>query len=148
MRRVLPLLLVLLALGGSTLLTTGCSKPPAEGLPLAFQDLGSFEYTEKMKLPDQATRWNTKLVRATGFINPLSQTRNLTAFLLVRDRASCCFGKMPQMNHFINVKLKPGSTANYSPDPVTVQGVLLVDERFDGDWPLGPYWMDGAEVLK
>src|ERR1051325_11945622 len=140
MKRARSLLLVLLAVG--------CSKPPPEGLPLAFQDLGGFDYAEKMKLPEQATRWNRKLVKATGFINPLSQPRNLTGFLLVRDRASCCYGKMPQMNHFINVKLKPGSTADYSPDPVTVQGVLVVEERFDGDWPLGVYWMDNAEVLK
>jgi len=140
MRPALPALLVLLAMS--------CSKPPPEGQPLAFQDLGGFDYSEKMKLPEQATRWNRKLVKATGFINPLSQTRNLTGFLLVRDRASCCYGKMPQMNHFINVKLKPGSKADYSPDPVTIQGVLVVDERFDGDWALGLYWMDDAEVLK
>lgn len=129
------------------LLLAGCSKPPPEAETLAFQTLGAFDYTEKMKLSQDVTRWNGRFVKATGFINPLSQTRNLTGFLLVKDRASCCFGKMPQMNHYISVKLKPGQTVNYSTDPVTVRGVIRIEERFDGDWPLGLYWMDGAEVI-
>jgi hypothetical protein len=130
------------------LAVSACSKPLPEGAPLAFQTLGAFEYAEKMRLPSDVTRWDGKYVKTTGFINPMSQTRNFTAFLLVRDRASCCFGKMPQINHYIDVKLKPGTTANYSSDPVTIQGVLKVEERFDGDWPLGLYWMEGAEVVK
>lgn len=128
-------------------LLTGCPKPP-DADPLPFQALGAFEYKEKMKLPDDVTRWNGKLVRATGFMNPTSQARNLTTFLLVKDRSSCCFGKAPQMNHYIDVKLKPGQTTNYSSDPITLQGILKVEDRFDGDWPMGLYWMEGAEVLK
>ena len=133
------------------LFLTGCPKPPPPPVAvetLAFQSLGAFEYTEKMKLPPEATQWNGKLVNATGFINPTSQARNLTTFLLVKDRASCCFGKRPQINHYIEVKLKPGQTVDYSTDPVTIRGVLVVDDRYDGDWPLGLYWMDGAEVVK
>ena len=133
------------------LLLLGCPKPPdppAAPEPLAFQTLGAFEYTDKMKLPADVTKWNGRLVNATGFINPTSQARNLTTFLLVKDRASCCFGKRPQINHFIEVKLKPGRTADFSSDPVTVRGILKVDDRWDGDWQLGLYWMDGAEVVK
>jgi hypothetical protein len=126
----------------------GCSKKAPEPETLAFQSLGAFDYTEKMKLPVDVAGWNGKYVKATGFINPLSQTRNITSFLLVKDRASCCYGKMPQMNHYISIKLKPGETTNYSTDPVTVRGVIQIEERFDGDWPLGLYWMDGAEVIK
>jgi hypothetical protein len=126
----------------------GCSKKAPEPEMLAFQTLGSFDYTEKMKLPADVTGWNGKMVKATGFINPLSQTRNLTTFLLVKDRASCCYGKMPQMNHYISIKLKPGETTNYSTDPVTVRGVIQIQERYDGDWPLGLYWMESAEVVK
>jgi hypothetical protein len=133
------------------LLLLGCPKPPpppAAAETLAFQSLGAFEYSDKMKLPDDVTKWNGKLVNATGFINPTSQARNLTTFLLVKDRASCCFGKRSQINHFIEVKLKPGQAADYSSDPVTVRGVLKVDDRWDGDWQLGLYWMEGAEVVK
>ena len=129
------------------LIAAGCSKPP-EGEALPLQSLGAFEYKDKMKLPDDITRWNGKLVKATGFINPTSQARNLTKFLLVKDRSSCCYGKQPQINHYVDVKLRPGATADYSTDPVTIQGVLKVEDRWDGDWQLGLYWMEGAEVLK
>lgn len=130
------------------LLLAGCGKTetPVEVLPLpAF---GAFEYKEKMKLPDEVLRWSGRRVRATGFMNPTSQARNLTTFLLVKDRASCCFGKRPQINHYLEVKLKPGQKADYSTDPVTVEGVFTADDRWDGDWQLGLYWMDAAEVLK
>ena len=130
------------------LLLAGCPKAASEPETLAFQNLGAFEYTDKMKLPADVTRWNGKLVKATGFMNPTSQARNLTTFLLVKDRSSCCFGKRPQINHFIEVKLKPGQTSDYSSDPVTIRGVLKVDDRWDGDWQLGLYWIEGAEVLK
>jgi hypothetical protein len=129
-------------------LLAGCepAAPPAAELP--FLELGAFEYKEKMKLPETATRWHAKTVRATGFINPTAQARDLTAFFLVKDRASCCFGKRPQTNHYIDVKLRAGQKIGYTTDPVTVQGVLQVEERWDGDWPLGLYWMENAEVVK
>lgn len=130
------------------LLLAGCGKTeaPVEVLPLTA--FGAFEYKEKMKLPDEVVRWSGRRVRATGFMNPTSQARNLTTFLLVKDRASCCFGKRPQINHYLEVKLKPGQKADYSTDPVTVEGVFTADDRWDGDWQLGLYWMDAAEVLK
>jgi hypothetical protein len=137
MRRLLPAALAALA---------SCGKVGGEELP--FQKLGGFEYKEKMELPRDVTEWNGRRVRATGFINPTSQARNLTTFFLVKDRASCCFGKRPQINHYIEVKLKPGGKTDYSTDPVTVQGLLKVEDRWDGDWQLGLYWMEDAEVVR
>ena len=129
------------------LFVAGCSKPP-EGVAIPLQSLGAFEYKDRMKLPDNIKQWNGKLVKATGFINPTSQARHLTTFLLVKDRSSSCYGKQPQINHYVDVKLRPGVTADYSNEPVTIQGVFKVDDRWDGDWQLGLFWMEGAEVLK
>jgi hypothetical protein len=133
---------------GVLVLAAGCGKVdvPAGGVPdLPLMTLGAFEYKDKMKLPEETTRWSGKRVRATGFMNPTSQARNLTTFLLVKDRSSCCFGKRPQINHYVEVKLKPGKTMDYTTDPVTVTGLFTVDDRWDGDWQLGLYWMDDAE---
>ncbi len=134
-------------------LLAGCDRPaappPAATLAaLPMSELGGFAYEPKMKLPDIVTKWNGARVRATGYINPMKQTRDLQSFLLVKDLGSCCFGKFPQTNHYVDVKLKPGQSVNYNREPVTVEGVIKVEERFDGDWPLGLYWMEGAEVLK
>jgi hypothetical protein len=130
----------------AALASCGKAEPPVQALPLV--ELGAFEYREKMKLGPEVTRWSGRRVRATGFMNPTSQARNLTTFLLVKDRASCCFGKRPQINHYVEVKLKAGQRADYTTDPVTVEGDFLVDDRWDGDWQMGLYWMTGAEVRK
>lgn len=130
----------------AALAACGKPEPPVETLPLL--QLGAFEYREKMKLPDEVVRWSGRRVRATGFMNPTSQARNLTTFLLVKDRASCCFGKRPQINHYVEVSLRSGQKADYTTDPVTVEGDFAVDDRWDGDWQMGLYWMTGAEVHK
>ena len=33
-------------------------------------------------------------------------------------------------------------------DQVAIRGILKVDDRWDGDWQLGLYWMEAAEVVK
>ena len=131
-------------------LLAGCGEtpPPAPAPELPFQELGGFEHKEKMALPENVVKWNGKVVRATGIINPGKQMRDLNQFYLVKDRASCCFGQRPQLNHYIAVTLKAGATTHALPDPITVRGTLVVEERFDGDWPTGLYWMTDAEVVK
>lgn len=142
MRRVLVLLLL-----------AGCDRkaPPPPPLPpekLPFLELGDFDHKEGQPLPDRATRWNGKYVEATGFINPMNETRNLPKFYLVKDRASCCFGKAPQITHFIDVTLRRGQTVNYTTDPVTVRGVLQVGEVRDDDWLAAVYVMKDAELVR
>jgi hypothetical protein len=134
-------------------LTLGCGKkepppPAAERLPLI--ELGDFDYTEGMALPDKVTRWNRKPVIVTGYVNPTRQTREISRFLLVKDLGSCCFGKAPQINHFIDVALKDGQTVNYSRDPVTVRGVLEIGEVMSDDGVVidSVYRMKGGEVVK
>lgn len=135
------------------LLLAGCGRdpeavtPPPAAVDLPFSALGGFDYTEGMPLPAEALAWNGRLVKATGFINPGSQVRGLKRFFLVKDRASCCFGIQPKLNHYAEVGLKEGKAVDYTPDPVTVRGVIRVEERRDGDWVLGLYWMEDAEVL-
>lgn len=137
---------IVLALG---LGAVSCGRGPDTGLPvLPLMELGAFEYTERMVLPKSVTRWSGRRVRAAGFMNPTSQARGLTTFLLVKDRASCCFGRRPQIHHYIEVRLKPGRTADYTTDSVTVEGRFLIEDRWDGDWQLGLYWMDDAEVVR
>lgn len=141
----------------------GCGKDPEAATPddaapppaaaavpqLPLTTFGDFEYKDKMKLPEDVTKWNGKRVRATGYMNPTKQVRDLTKFLLVKDLQSCCFGKLPQINHYIDVKLKEGETVHYAQrEPVTVEGVIVIDDRWDGDWPLGLYWMENAEVVE
>ncbi len=149
---------LLLAAG---LLLAGCDRTPAGGptpgpkpeppkredpVELDPQVLGNFEYKEKMELPKDVAAWNGRRVKITGFINPTQQAVGLTNFLLVKDRSSCCFGKRPQINHYIEVTLADGKKMNYTQDPVGVVGTLKIEDRWDGDWQLGLYWIDDGEI--
>jgi hypothetical protein len=122
-------------------------KPPEGPAGIDLQLLGGFEYKEKMELPADVMKWNGRRVRATGFINPTTQQiQGMTNFLLVKDRSACCFGKRPQINHYLEVTLVGGKKINYSQESVTVVGTLKIEDRWDGDWQLGLYWIDDGEI--
>jgi hypothetical protein len=157
MKRVLLVAAVLLAgcdrtpAGGATPTGPGPGPvvPPARPAPtldLDPQILGNFDYKEKMELPKDVAAWDGKRVKITGFINPTQQAVGLTNFLLVKDRSSCCLGKRPQINHYIEVTLAGGKKINYTQDPVAVVGTLKIEDRWDGDWQLGLYWIDDGEI--
>jgi len=132
------------------LLFLGCGKkpPPPVAEVLPFLELGDFEHRERMELPPRVRSWDRKLVRATGYVNPMNETRNLRKFLLVKDRAGCCFGRAPQINHFIDVSLRDGEAVHYTTDPMTVEGTLEVGEVWDGDWLIALYVMKDARRVQ
>ncbi len=121
------------------------SPKPAEIVVLDPTLLGNFEYKEKMELSADVMKWNNQRVKITGFINPTQQAQAITNFLLVKDRSACCFGRRPQINHYIDVTLAKGNT-NYSQDPITIVGTLKIEDRWDGDWQMGLYWIDDGEI--
>lgn len=135
-----------------TLIAGGCrdaSPPPRQEIPgVDMLRFGAFEYKERMKLPDDILKWNGKRVRATGFMNPLREVRGIKEFELVKDRGSCCFGRRPLWNHFFQVTLRANETTDYTSDPISVEGRLSIEERWDGDWLMGLYWLDDATVVK
>ena len=88
---------------------------PAAAEVLPFAELGAFEYVEMAPLPESASKWNGRTVRATGFINPGREVRGLAQFYLVKDRASCCFGQRPKLNHYIDVRLAGGAKTDFTP---------------------------------
>lgn len=143
-------LLALLALPGCDRsdARTGVPAAPETPTEVDMLEFGKFDYVERMKLPDPVLRWNGKRVRTTGYMNPRREIRNLKEFELVMNKDSCCYGSRPKMNHFFQVEMKPGSTTVFTSDPVMVVGRLVVEERWDGDWPTGLYWLKDAQVMK
>ena len=121
---------------------------PKEPEKLPFLELGSFPYEERMVLPDEVMRWKDREVVVTGFMNPMNQTRDIGQFLLVKDRASCCFGKLPQMNHFIDMTLREGEVIHYTKEPVPIKGTLQIGEVWEEDWLVAVYRMEDGEVVR
>ena len=141
-------LLVIVALAGCDRSDAAGSPPAKDELPtIEMIEFGDFPYVERMKLPDTVLKWNGRRVRTSGYMNPGREVRGIKEFELVMNRDSCCYGTRPKMNHFFQTILKEGTT-NYTSDPVTVVGRLVIEETWDGDWPLGLYWLKDAVVVK
>jgi hypothetical protein len=70
-----------------------------------------------------------------------------TRFLLVKDQSLCCFGRMPRMNEWVSVTMKPGKAARVIQDqPVTVFGSIAVGEDMDKGEVLSIYRVDSEDV--
>ena len=130
--------------------TSGTPKTPGADTiaDVDMLDFGNFEFVERKELPERVRKWNGKMIRAVGYMNPGRQVRDVKEFELVMNRDSCCYGTRPKMNHFFQVTLKDGSTTVYVSDPVTILGRFTIDEQWDGDWQLGLYWLKEARVVK
>jgi len=150
--RILALLLIA-ALSGCERSNAHPGVPPAPEAPAEIDmlEFGNFEYVERMKLPDNILRWNGKLVRATGYMNPGRQVLKVKEFELVMNKNTCCYGSRPKMNHFFQVGLlvkKKEDLTVFTSEPITVTGRFVVEETWDGDWQLGLYWLKDAKVVK
>ncbi len=113
---------------------------------LNFSTLGDFDcqfYSElepprkhptlklRHPIPEKIKAFNGRRVTLTGFLIPIQgDGRYFHEFLLVRDLASCCFGRAPKMNHWVRVRMKSREAAVRQTEgrPVSVTGMLIVGE--------------------
>jgi hypothetical protein len=108
------------------------APPPGEVLEISIKELGNFDYDpEKGGIPDDVKKLSGSTVRLAGFMIPSDQADKITKFNLVPSLFSCCFGQPPQVQHTIVITCPKGKTVTYTPDQVTVEGVLEVDEKKD-----------------
>jgi hypothetical protein len=115
---------------------------------VTFDTLGSFYYEmpsaadpapagtmphSRTAVPSNIRAFNSRKVVVRGFILPLRVERGvLKSFMLTKDRDACCYGRVPRMNEWIQVRMGGGRTIKYVHDlPVSVFGTLEVGEKFE-----------------
>jgi hypothetical protein len=82
-----------------------------------------------------------------GYMFPSMETKNLTAFLLVKDNQLCCFGKQVDPTDMILVELPEGQTFDYTTSMVSVGGNFRVEPaRRDDQSNAVVYRMDAKIV--
>jgi hypothetical protein len=132
----------------------------SEFKPVTFATLASFLYelpntddpvqkpAAKDQIPQPIKAMNGMKVAVQGFMVPVDLKNGKTStFLLVKDQSLCCFGRMPRMNEWVSVKMRPGKSARVIQDqPVTVFGNLEVGEVFDKGEVLSVYRIDSDDV--
>ena len=100
----------------------------ADFLPVTFTTLSSYYYelpaldekatkSTKDQIPQPIKDLNTKKIALQGFMVPIDlKNGKSTKFLLVKDQSLCCFGRMPRMNEWVSVHMKPGKAARVIQD--------------------------------
>ncbi len=129
---------------------------------VSFDKLASFAYevpldpvTNKVELaklnaqiPARIKSLDKKLVAIRGFMLPLKVENGLvTELLIMRDQSMCCFGTVPKINEWINIRMAGEGVQPIMDQPITLMGQLKVGEVLENDYLVGIYEMEGDKMI-
>ena len=98
-------------------------------------------------IPAEILSLNKQEIVIDGFMQPVTmEDGRINEFLLMRDRATCCFGGTPEIHHWIHVKAEEGLAWAELGVPVRVCGILDVEEMRSDGVVLGIYKMNAKLV--
>ena len=122
------------------------SEPVSDELVVVnFDDLSDFDYEpptideiesgveRPQQIPDEILALDKRQVEVEGYMIPMDvEDGEVLTFILSRTLAGCCFGDMPNILEWVDVRMVAGETADYVPyAPVLVTGRLYVGESVD-----------------
>ena len=129
---------------------------------VSFDKLASFAYevpldpvTNKVELaklnaqiPARIKSLDKKLVAIRGFMLPLKVENGLvTELLIMRDQSMCCFGTVPKINEWINIRMAGDGVQPIMDQSITLMGQLKVGEVLENDYLVGIYEMEGDKMI-
>ena len=118
---------------------------PQEPIPTSFTELAGFDYTEGMKLPEEVTKLDDKVVTIQGFMKrEIPGVGPVNQFLLINDACGC--NGTPMLHEIIFCMLPEGVTMEVKPGVVKVTGKLYVGEEKEDDVVVMLYQMDADSV--
>lgn len=122
------------------------SEPVSDEILLVnFDDLADFDYEpptideiengseRPQQIPDEILELDRHRVEVEGYMVPMEVEKGkVKSFILSRTLSGCCFGDMPNILEWIDVRMAEGKSADYVPyAPVLVIGRLSVGEVVD-----------------
>ena len=129
---------------------------------VSFDKLASFAYevpldpvTNKVELaklnaqiPARIKSLDKKSVAIRGFMLPLKVENGLvTELLIMRDQSMCCFGTVPKINEWINIRMAGDGVQPIMDQSITLMGQLKVGEVLENDYLVGIYEMEGDKMI-
>ncbi|MDP6754454.1 MAG: hypothetical protein QGF56_12265 [Verrucomicrobiota bacterium] len=129
---------------------------------VTFDKLASFAYevpldpvTNKVELaklnaqiPESIKSLDRKPVAIRGFMLPLKVENGLvTELLIMRDQSMCCFGTVPKINEWINIRMAGDGVQPIMDQAITLMGQLKVGEVLENDYLVGIYEMEGDRMI-
>ena len=115
-----------------------------------FDELSSPEAKAIMaqnKIPDDIKDFSGQKIAIRGYMLPLVvKNGRVTEFIIYRDQAACCFGKIPRINEWITVKMSGEGVLPLKDVPLYFFGTLKVGAVVVDDFLVGLYEMTGDKV--
>lgn len=110
-------------------------------LELSFDDL-KFDIEvgepfEREMLTEEIEGFDGKQIKIRGYIKPSFKQSGLKGFVFVRDDKECCFGPQAAIYDCMIVRMKKGTSTEYTVRPISIEGQLYLKE-YDG--PDGTIW--------
>lgn len=95
-------------------------------------------------IPEHVRRLDGKKTAIKGFMLPMKLQNGLaTELLLMRDQSMCCFGVMPEINEWVNVKMAGRGVKPVQDQPVTIFGTMQVGEIYEHGYLVSIYSLEG-----
>jgi len=136
--------------------------PGSDGyVDLGFDRLASFDYVtpdeaaqandetvlKKDQIPGQIHELNHARVALRGFMMPITMVGGVaTEFLIMANQSACCYGLVPKMNQWVEVRVSKG-VAPIMDRVVTMYGTLKVGEVRESGYLVSIYQMDGERMV-
>ena len=110
-----------------------------------FAVLAGFEFSKGMKLPDEVTALDGKIVQLSGFMaRELPGSGPVGQFLMINDACGC--NGTPKLNEIVFCALAEGTTMEIKAGIVQVTGKLYVGEQTEEDEVVSIYVLDADSV--
>ena len=133
------------SLGGQVEGASG-EEPDGEWTDAAWPLLKGFPYEEGMNLPGPIQALDGKNAKAWGYLIALEENQ----YLLVQSLWSCCFGRPPEINEAIVVRVPERlveRVRNLENHGVQVYGRFEASEAYEDDFVTSLYRLDAEHVL-
>jgi hypothetical protein len=96
-------------------------------LPWAVINETTLDRKYRPTFPKYLSELNGKQVELTGFMQPLTDEREMAAFLLIEYPVGCWYCEMPEVTGILLVELPPNKTRTYTRGLVKVTGTLALN---------------------
>jgi hypothetical protein len=98
-------------------------------------------------IPANVLALDGRRVCLTGYMLPIRLENGLVKdFLLLRNQMMCCYGRRPELNEWVVVKMAGPGVPNRMDTPLKLYGTLHVGEKFENQVFEGLYLLDGEKI--
>lgn len=98
-------------------------------------------------IPANVRALDGKRVCIAGYMLPIRMENGLVKdFLLLRNQMMCCYGRQPEPNEWVVVKMSGPGVPGKMDTPLSLYGTLHVGEMFENHVFEGLYQLDGEKI--